>query len=376
MSPIHLSEPLFDQAELRHVGRALEQRISGDGPFCERVEGRLSELLAGRTVLLTTSCTHALELALLAFGIGPGDEVISPSFAFSSTANATLRVGARPVFADISEDTLGLDPADVERHLGPRTAAVIPVHYAGRAVDMEGLRDLARKRPFRIIEDSAHGLDARYRGRPLGTLGDAGCFSFHETKNITCGEGGALVLEDPEIVRRAEMIREKGTNRQAFLRGEVDRYTWVTEGSSYVLADVLAAILDAQLDKLEQIQRRRRRILERYVTELSDWAQAAGVRLQTPLPEREENGHLFFMLLPSAAARDSAIDQLRSAGIMATFHFVPLHTAPHSRTAGIPPASLPVTERVAATLLRLPIHPRMTESDVDRVVEAVRGLSL
>jgi dTDP-4-amino-4,6-dideoxygalactose transaminase len=376
MSPIHLSEPLFDQAELRQVGLALQQRASGDGPFCERVEARLSERLAGRAVLLTTSCTHALELALLAFGIGEGDEVISPSFAFSSTANATLRVGARPVFADIAEDTLGLDPEDVERRMSARTAAVIPVHYAGRAVDMEGLHALARERPFRIIEDSAHGLDASYRGQPLGTLGDAGCFSFHETKNITCGEGGALVLEDPEIVRRAEVIREKGTNRQAFLRGEVDRYTWVAEGSSYVLSDVLAAILDAQLDKLEEIQRRRLGVLDRYVVELSDWALAKGVRLQTPLPEREENGHLFFMLLPSVRARDRAIDQLRTAGIMATFHFVPLHTAPYSEAAGIPPASLPVTERVAATLLRLPIHPRMTESDVDRVVEAVRRLSL
>jgi len=376
MRPIHLSEPLFDQAELRLVGRALEQRASGDGPFCERVEARLSERLAGRPVLLTTSCTHALELALMALGIGPGDEVISPAFAFSSTANATLRVGARPVFADIAEDTLGLDPADVERRMSSRTAAVIPVHYAGRAMDMAGLQALAAGRSVRIVEDAAHGLDSRYRGRPLGTLGDAGCFSFHETKNITCGEGGALVLEDPEIVRRAEMIREKGTNRQAFLRGEVDRYTWVAEGSSYVLSDVLAAILDAQLDKLEEIQRRRRAILERYVAELSDWALANEVRLQTPLPDRDENGHLFFMLLPSASARARAIDQLRAAGIMAAFHFVPLHTAPHSRAAGIPPASLPVTERVAATLVRLPIHPRMTESDVGRVVEAVRRLAL
>jgi dTDP-4-amino-4,6-dideoxygalactose transaminase len=376
MPTIPLTRPFFDQTELQRVGEALGRRVSGDGPFCERVEERLSERLEGRTVLLTTSCTHALELALLAFGIGPGDEVISPSFAFSSTANATLRVGARPVFADIAEDTLGLDPADVARRLGPRTAAVIPVHYAGLAADLEGLEALAEERPFRIVEDAAHGLDARYRGRPLGTLGDAGCFSFHETKNITCGEGGALILKDPEVVRRAEMIREKGTNRQAFLRGEVDRYTWVAEGSSYVLADVLAAILDAQLDKLEEIQRRRLGILARYRAELGDWARARDVRLQAPLPERQENAHLFFMLLPSPEARDGAIDQLREAGVQAAFHFVPLHTAPHSERAGIPRASLPVTERVAATLLRLPLHPGMTEEDVGRVVEAVRGLRL
>ena len=252
--PIAFTRPWFDAREEEAVREALAGQVSGDGPIGRRVEARLAGQLGASRVLLTTSGTHALELALLALGIGPGQEVVCPSFTFVSSANAVLRVGARPVFADIEEDTLGLDPADVERRLTPRTSALLPVHYAGVAPDMEALLALARQRGLRVVEDAAQGLGATWRGRALGTLGDAGCLSFHETKNVTCGEGGALVLADPEIARRAEIAREKGTNRAAFFRGEVDKYTWVAEGSSYVLSDVLAAILDAQLDKLARIQ--------------------------------------------------------------------------------------------------------------------------
>src|SRR5204863_30649 len=271
--PIQLSETWFDARETERIARALEGRVAGNGPFCQKVEERLTHLLEGRRALLTTSCTHAMELALLALGIGTGDEVICPSFTFVSTANAVLRVGARPVFADIEDRTLGLDPQDVERRLSPRTAAVLPVHYAGIAADMTRLLDLARQHRLKVVEDAAHGLAARFRGRPLGALGDAGCFSFHETKNVTCGEGGAVTFADAGIAERAEVIREKGTNRSAFLRGEVDKYTWVTEGSSYVLADVLAAVLDAQPDKLEEIQARRARVASRYREELDAGAQ-------------------------------------------------------------------------------------------------------
>ena len=257
---ILLSKPWFDQREAERVRAALAGRVAGDGPFCRRVEERIGERLGNARVLLTTSCTHAMELALLALGIGPGHEVLCPSFTFVSTANAVLRVGARPVFVDIEEQTLGMDAGDAARRLGPRAAAIMPVHYAGIAPDMTALLELADRRGLKVIEDAAQAFGASYRGRPLGTLGDAGCFSFHETKNITCGEGGALVLRDDDAARRAEIIREKGTNRSAFVRGEIDKYTWVSEGSSYVLSDLLAAVLDAQLDKLEEIQARRARV--------------------------------------------------------------------------------------------------------------------
>jgi dTDP-4-amino-4,6-dideoxygalactose transaminase len=368
---IALCETWFDSAEGESVRRALAGRVAGNGPFGQRVEDRLSAMLAGQRVLLTTSCTHALELALMALGIGPGAEVVCPSFTFVSTANAILRVGARPVFADIDEETLGLDPADVAARVTPQTAALLPVHYGGIACDMDGLLGLARRKGLRVVEDAAQGLAASYRGAPLGTLGDAGCFSFHETKNVTCGEGGALVVADPEVAARAEIIREKGTNRSAFLRGEVDKYTWIDEGSSFVLSDVLAAILDAQLDKLPEIQERRRQVALRYRERLSGWAARQGVRMQPELPDRETNDHLFALILPDGRRRDAFLAFLKSRGVMAAFHYVPLHSSPfwHRYAGGSP--SLPVTDRVAAALVRLPLHPRLTKEDLDRVVSAV-----
>jgi len=370
--PIRFHSPLYDERELEAVRSALAAQTTGDGPIGRRVEARLSKLLAGRRVLLTTSCTHALELALLALGVGPGQEVITPSFTFVSSANAALRVGARPVFAEIDERTLGLDPEDVERRLTPRTAAIVPVHYAGVAPDMDAILDIARRRGLRVVEDAAQGLAARYRGQPLGALGDAGCLSFHETKNLSCGEGGALAIADPELAQRAEIAREKGTNRAAFLRGEVDKYTWVAEGSSYVLSDVLAALLDAQLDKLDAIQERRASITARYRSGLSDWAATGGVRLPALLPDREPNHHIFYLLYPAPQARDRALAALRADGVLATFHYVPLHSSPHGRSLG-PQPELPITERIASTLLRLPLHPRLSDDDVERVIEAVRG---
>jgi dTDP-4-amino-4,6-dideoxygalactose transaminase len=371
--PIALCETWFDSAESDSVRRALAGRVAGNGPFGQKVEERLSALLAGRRVLLTTSCTHALELGLLALGVGPGDEVVCPSFTFVSTANAILRVGARPVFAEIDEQTLGLDPRDVEARVTPATAALLPVHYGGIAPDMDGLLAIAREKGLRVIEDAAQGLAATYKGAPLGTLGDAGCFSFHETKNVTCGEGGALAVSDAALAARAEIIREKGTNRSAFLRGEVDKYTWVDEGSSYIISDVLAAILDAQLDKLPEIQARRREVSVRYRERLSAWAEGKGVRMQAELPGRETNDHLFALLLPDSRRRDAFIAFLKSRGVMATFHYVPLHSSPFWLKYSGEAPSLPVTDRVAASLVRLPLHPRLTEEDIGRVVSAVEG---
>ena len=368
--PYHV--PWLDDRELEAVRAALGGRVAGDGPIGRRVEQRLAAELATGRVLLTTSCTHAMELALLALGVGEGQEVICPSFTFVSTANAVLRVGARPVFADIEETSLGLDPADVERRITPRTTAIMPVHYSGVAPDMDVLLDLSRQRGFKVVEDAAQALGARFRGRALGTLGDAGCFSFHESKNITCGEGGALAIGDPDLARRAEIIREKGTNRSAFLRGEVDKYTWVAEGSSYILSDVLAAILEAQLDKVREVDARRAEVTARYRAGLAEWAGATGVRLPSELPDRETNHHIFHLLYPDGASRDQALSTLRERGVMASFHYIPLHTAPHGKAIGSDGISLPVTDRVAATLLRLPLHARLSEDDIDYVIEAVR----
>jgi dTDP-4-amino-4,6-dideoxygalactose transaminase len=362
----------FDERERSRIAEALAGRTAGDGPIGRRVEARLTERLNGHRVLLTTSCTHALELALLALGIGPGQEVICPSFTFVSTANAVLRVGARPVFADIENETLGLDPRDVERRLTDRTAAILPVDYAGVAPDMDALLAIARRRGLKVVEDAAQGLGARYRGAPLGALGDAGCLSFHDTKNVTCGEGGALVLADREVAHRAEIVREKGTNRSAFFRGEVDKYTWVAEGSSYILSDVLAAILEVQLEKFDEIQGRRAAVEAAYRGGLADWAAARGVRLSADVPDRVGNHHIFYLLFPEEGARDAALAHLKSRGIQATFHYVPLHSSPHGRRIDPDPRLLPVTDRVAATLLRLPLHPLLSAADVERVIAAVR----
>ena len=368
---IPLSASFFGDEEFSRLREALAGRTAGDGPFCSRVETRLAALLGVPRVLLTTSCTHALELALMALGVGPGQEVICPSFTFVSTANAALRVGAKPVFAEIDEETLGLDPSDVERRIGAKTAAIIPVHYAGIGPDMDAILALASSRGLKVIEDAAQGLAATYKGKPLGALGEAGCFSFHETKNVICGEGGAVALKDPEFIRRAEIIREKGTNRRAFLRGQVDKYTWVSEGSSYILSDVLAAILDAQLDRLEEIQRRRREAAARYREELQGWAEARGVRLPPVFKDRVSNDHIFYLLLPDEEVRDRVLSHLREAGIQAAFHYVPLHSSPFGRTLG-PAHEFPVTDKVARTLVRLPLHPRLTAEDVGRVVSVVK----
>jgi dTDP-4-amino-4,6-dideoxygalactose transaminase len=370
---MRFSQPWFGEEEMGRIRSALSGHVAGDGPFCRVVERRLEALLGCERVLLTTSCTHALELALLALGVGRDREVICPSFTFVSTANAILRVGARPVFADIEETSLGLDPADVERLLTRSTAALLPVHYAGQAGEMDALSALARKHGLSLIEDAAHGLGGTYHGRPLGTLADAGCFSFHETKNLTCGEGGALALQDSEVARRAEIIREKGTNRSAFLRGEVGRYTWIAEGSSYVLSDLLAAILDAQLDRLPEIRDRRARIARRYRAGLAGWSRDHGVRLPPERPDCESAQHIFFLLFPDGESRDRALASLRASGVPASFHYVPLHSSPHGEAlAGGAARPLPVTEKIARSLLRLPLHPLLEDAEVDRVIEAVQ----
>lgn len=327
-------------------------------------------------LLLTTSCTHALELAALLLGLGPGDEVLLPSFTFPSTANAFVLRGARPVFCEIQADTLNLDPADAAKRLTPRTRAIVPVHYGGVPCDMDGIAALARDRSLAVVEDAAQAVGSFYRGQSAGTLSDASCFSFHETKNIVMGEGGGLCVRDPALRRRAEVLREKGTDRAAFLRGERDRYTWQDAGSSYVPAKPLTALLCAQLSRLTEIQSRRMRIWQFYHESFR--ALEAGERLRRPIipPYAVHNAHIYYILLPTEEKRDRCLAFLRERGVGAASHFEPLHASPFGRQftdGGRDP--LPQTTNLAARLLRLPLWPDMGEEDIRRVAEGVRDFA-
>lgn len=323
-------------------------------------------------VLLTTSCTHALEMAALLLELQPGDEVIIPSFTFVSTANAFVLHGARPVFIDIRPDTLNLDESQLERLVTERTRGVVPVHYAGVGCEMDRIAQVAKSHGLKVIEDNAHGLFGKYRGRFLGTFGELAALSFHETKNISCGEGGALLINDPGLAERAEIIRSKGTNRALFFRGQVDKYTWVDVGSSYLPSDLLAAFLLAQLESADAIQARRRQVWEHYFQHLQDWAREYGIRLPVVPAHCEQAYHMFYLLLPSLAARQALIAHLKARGIMSVFHYVPLHLSPMGQKAGGRPDDCPVTEQVSDRLVRLPFFNSLAEADQARVVAAVK----
>ena len=369
--PFH--RPLYDEADHRAVAAALASgRIVGDGDATRRASDRLARLLDVRHVLLTPSCSHALELAMMVLDLREGDEVIVPSFTFVSSTNCILRQRARPVFADILPTTLTIDVGDVKRKLTPKTKAIIPVVYAGVAPEMDELMDLARRHAAAVVEDAAQGIGASYRGRPQGTIGDIGCISFHETKNISTGEGGALVTSNETYAERAEIIREKGTNRKQFLLGLVDKYTWVGVGSSFLPSDLTGALLLTQLDKLEQANARRRAIHDRYVHAFG--ASSAGGRLGLPvIPDHTaSNYHIFHVMLPDEATRNRAIAFFRSRGIGTAFHYLPLHLSPVGRDLlGYRPGDFPVTESVSARLLRLPIYPGLTDGEQQRVIDTM-----
>jgi dTDP-4-amino-4,6-dideoxygalactose transaminase len=360
----------FAGRELEYVRRAVEGgHISGDGPYTRRCEELLEEAIGVDRVLLTTSCTHALEAAALLLEVGPGDEVVVPSFTFVSGANAFALRGAKIVFADVRPDTLNLDERALESLVGPRTKAIVPTHYAGVAGEL----DTAGHVGAAVVEDNAHGLFGTYRGRPLGSFGALAAHSFHETKNVTSGEGGALALGDAELVGSAEIVREKGTNRKAFFRGQVDKYTWVSVGSSYVQSDLLAAFLLAQLEGRERIQEARARLWHRYREALSDWAAANGVQLAVVPEHCDQAYHMFHMLLPTLEARTELIRRLRERGILAVFHYLPLHLSPLGRSLGGREGECPVTEDVSDRLLRLPFFTAMTDAEQNEVIEAVVG---
>ena len=346
-------------------------QFSGDGPFTRECSQLIEKLLGGPRVLLTTSCTHALEMAALLLDIKPGDEVIVPSFTFVSTINAFALRGARPVFIDVRPDTLNFDERQLESLLTPRTRAVVPVHYAGVGCEMDAILATAARHGLAVVEDNAHGFAGRYRGRPLGTLGGLATQSFHETKNFSCGEGGALVVNQRDLVGRAEIIREKGTNRSRFFRGEVDKYSWVDLGSSYVLSDILAAFLLAQLEDLAGIQARRRAVWEYYAAGLAGLAARHGLGLPVVPAHCEQTYHMFYLLTRNLAERTALIRHLKTKDIHAVFHYVPLHLSEMGVRFGGRPGQCPVTEDISDRLLRLPFFNVLTRPEQDRVIAEV-----
>lgn len=360
--------------EATYLAQALASgHISGDGAFTKRCQVLLESSLGAPRVLLTSSCTHALEMAALLLDLQPGDEVAVPSFTFVSTVNAFVLRGARPVFVDIRPDTLNLDEQQLERAISSRTRAIVVVHYAGIACEMDTISSIAARHGIPIVEDNAHGLFGRYRGRWLGTLGSLATLSFHETKNYTCGEGGALIINDPHLIARAEILREKGTNRSRFFRGEVDKYTWVDLGSSYLPSDLSAAMLLGQLEKQDDVQARRKEIFNRYMEGLSEWAHTSGVGLPQIPSDCTPAYHLFYLLLPDELTRDRFIEWLDGKGVHSVFHYVPLHSSPMGRRYGYANGDLPVTEAVAGRLVRLPFFFSLSPAQQDYVVEAARA---
>jgi dTDP-4-amino-4,6-dideoxygalactose transaminase len=371
---IPFNRPFATGDELDYIRAAVAAaKFAGDGSFTAQCQVLLEQSLGIQKALLTTSCTHALEMAALLLDIAPGDEVIVPSFTFPSAANAFVLRGARPLFVDIRADTLNIDESQIERRITARTKAIFPVHYAGVGCEMNTITSVARQHGIAVVEDNAHGLYGKYRGRYLGTLGQLATLSFHETKNFSCGEGGALLINDANLNQRAEILREKGTNRSQFFRGEIDKYTWVDVGSSYLPADLLAAFLRAQLEHRDQIQSMRRKIWETYALELTSWAKTNGARLPIIPPECEQSYHMFYVIMPSLESRQALISHLAGLGILAVFHYLPLHLSPMGLRFGGHQGDCPVTEDLADRLLRFPFFTGMSTSEQAQVIDAVRA---
>ena len=376
---IPFNRPFLTGSELSYIAEAhANGHLAGNGPFSRRCADWLEHRLDSRRALLTHSCTAALEMAAILSGVGPGDEVIMPSFTFVSTANAFVLRGAVPVFVDIRPDTLNLDETLIEAAITPRTRAIVPVHYAGVGCAMSVIGDIAGRHDLLVIEDAAQGLLARHEGRPLGAFGQLAALSFHETKNVISGEGGALVINDERYVERAEIIWEKGTNRSQFFRGVVDKYTWVDVGSSYLPGEITAAFLWAQMEAADAITARRVAIWNRYHAALADLESEGLVRRPITVPGAVPNGHCYYLLLPSLEARSAFIDRLRAREIQAVFHYVPLHSAPFGRTAGRVSGTLAVTDDVSDRLVRLPLWLGLEEHQdrvIDEVIAAVHAVT-
>lgn len=364
----------FTGNEQRYMSEAVQNgHISGDGAFTKRCHALLEEQLGVRKALLTTSCTHALEMCGLLLNFQQGDEFIVPSFTFVSTVNAFALRGAVPRFADIRPDTLNIDEARIEELITPKTKAIVVVHYAGVACEMDAIAKIADRYGLALVEDNAHGLFGKYKGRPLGTFGCVATQSFHETKNFTCGEGGAILINDSSLIDRAEIIREKGTNRTKFFRGEVDKYTWVDIGSSYLPSEILAAFLYAQLEARVEIQTKRQRIWSYYYNHLQPWAADHGAALPSVPDYCEQPFHMFYLLMPSLEQRQSLIEYLKRSGILTVFHYLPLHISKMGRKYGGNPGDCPVTESVSDRIVRLPFYNELNELQQGDIVTAIRS---
>jgi len=371
--PVPFNRAAVAPRQLEYVEQSFASaRLAGEGPFTERARHALGAVLGTDQILLTPSCTAALEMSALLAGVGPGDEVIVPSFTFVSTANAYLLMGAQPVFADIDPVSMNIAPDSVASLVTERTRAIVPVHYGGRPCDMDAVRAIAQECGASVIEDAAHGLYASLDGTPLGRLGRMSTFSFHETKNLSCGEGGALVVNDPELWERACIIREKGTDRTKFMLGLTDKYTWVDVGSSYLLADTLAAIVLAQAEYATETQQRRRSAINAYMAELAEWAKDNDVVLPAPTRAGDDPAyHMMPLLLADAASRNRFLEHCRDHDVHSVFHYLPLHRSPMGERLGANPDSCPVTDDVSSRLARLPVFSDMQDWERDRVIEVV-----
>jgi dTDP-4-amino-4,6-dideoxygalactose transaminase len=364
--------------EKDYIADALNRgSISGDGFYTSKVSQFLEEKFALKKVLMTTSATHALEMAAQLLNLKEGDEVIMPSFTFSSTANAVIKEGARPIFAEIKADTFNLDPADFEAKITERTKAVIPVHYAGISCEMDQIKEIAAENEIKIIEDAAHAVNSFYKGKAAGWLGDFGCYSFHGSKNFVSGEGGALIInsEQKELLKKAEIIREKGTNRSRFLRGEIDKYSWVGEGSSYLPSDILMALLFAQLENLDYITAQRKKIFDYYNQNLKEFLSQGFLESIPKVPaDRQSNYHIYYLKFKNKKIRDYLLKKLHQKGIEATFHFQPLHSSPMGKKLGYQKEDFKLTEEIAGSLLRLPIYPDLSQRDLEYIIAALRDI--
>ena len=375
MVQVPFNRPHMTGRELAYIAQAHQNhKLAGDGPFTARCSAWLEKQTGARRALLTHSCTGALDMAAILAGIGPGDEVVMPSYTFVSTANAFVLRGGVPVFVDVRPDTLNIDETLIEAAVTPRTRAVVAVHYAGVGCEMEAILDIAQRRRLLVIEDAAQGLMTEHRGRSLGAIGQLGAVSFHETKNVISGEGGALLVNDPGFIERAEIVREKGTNRSSFFRGEVDKYTWVDIGSSYLPGEIIAAFLWAQLEEAEAITARRVELWNRYHARLEACERAGRIRRPVIPAGCRHNAHLYYVLLPSLERRNRLIERLRARGIGAVFHYVPLHSSPAGRRYGRTASAMTNTERAGDCLLRLPLWLGMDAGAADAVAREIEQL--
>lgn len=370
---IGFNKPYFSGKELQYIQEAIRlEKLSGNGEFTQRCQSFFEQRYGFKKTLLTQSCTAALEMAAILLDIKPGDEVIMPSYTFVSTANAFVLRGAKIVFADSNENEPNISVAHVAQLISAKTRAIVVVHYAGVACDMDAIMALAKKNNLFVVEDAAQAIDSFYRNKPLGSIGHVAAFSFHETKNIISGEGGMLVINDEQFVKRAEIIWEKGTNRSAFFRGEVDKYNWVDVGSSFLPSEITAAFLWAQLEQLDFIQQKRKQHWQQYWEALKEMADAKFFQLPAIPEYASNNAHIFYLLTTSSVAQRVLLYNLKHAGVQAIFHYLPLHQSPFF-TQGSAPAKLPNAERFAETLIRLPLYVELTQPEIAKVCTAIKN---